>query len=52
MYFMHVSVWVQMLEGTTPFHPKPPEDVAKLMCIEDKRPTFKSKKQIPPDLKE
>lgn len=42
----------EMLEGTTPFYPKPPEDVAKLMCIEDKRPTFKSKKQIPPDLKE
>ncbi|KAL9329518.1 hypothetical protein ACSQ67_004521 [Phaseolus vulgaris] len=43
----------EMLEGTHPFHPKPSEEVMKMMCLEGKRPTFKIKtKHYPPDLKE
>ncbi|KAE9450416.1 hypothetical protein C3L33_17683, partial [Rhododendron williamsianum] len=47
------SYWVQMLEGVQPFHPRSTEDAAKLMCLEGKRPPFKTKsKHYPPDLKE
>ncbi|XP_016461688.1 integrin-linked protein kinase 1 isoform X2 [Nicotiana tabacum] len=42
----------EMMEGTPPFHPKSPEDAARLMCKEGKRPSFKSKSKYPPDLKE
>ncbi|KAL3567275.1 hypothetical protein D5086_029926, partial [Populus alba] len=43
----------QMLEGVQPFHPKTPEEVVKLMCLEKKRPPFKIKaRSYPPDLKE
>ncbi|KAI5384714.1 Integrin-linked protein kinase 1 [Lathyrus oleraceus] len=43
----------EMIEGVPPFHPKPPEEALKLMCLEGKRPQFKIKtKSYPPDLKE
>lgn len=43
----------QMIEGVQPFHPKPPEEVVKLMCCEGKRPPLKIKaRSYPPDLKE
>ncbi|KAI8010709.1 Integrin-linked protein kinase 1 [Camellia lanceoleosa] len=43
----------EMVEGVQPFHPRSPEDASKLMCLEGKRPTFKTKsKYYPPDLKE
>ncbi|KAJ7947430.1 Ankyrin-kinase [Quillaja saponaria] len=43
----------EMIEGIQPFHPKPPEEALKLMCLEGKRPTLKMKtKSYPPDLKE
>lgn len=42
-----------MMEGVSPFHPKPPEEALKLMCLDGKRPPFKIKtKHYPPDLKE
>ncbi|OAY50262.1 integrin-linked protein kinase 1 isoform X2 [Manihot esculenta] len=43
----------EMIEGVLPFHPKSPEEAVKLMCLEKKRPSFKSKsRNCPPDLKE
>lgn len=43
----------EMMEGVQPFHPKPPEDAVKSLCLEGSRPTFKLKsKYYPPDLKE
>ncbi|KAJ4723802.1 Integrin-linked protein kinase family [Melia azedarach] len=43
----------EMIEGVQLFHPKPPEEVVKLMCCERKRPPFKIKaRSYPPDLKE
>ncbi|KAA0031537.1 dual specificity protein kinase shkC-like isoform X1 [Cucumis melo var. makuwa] len=43
----------EMVEGIQPFHPKPPEEVARAICAEGKRPPFKIKsKSYPPDLKE
>ncbi|KAF8402412.1 hypothetical protein HHK36_013367 [Tetracentron sinense] len=43
----------EMIEGVPAFHPKAPEDVAKMICLERKRPPFKIKsKSYPPDLKE
>ncbi|XVF65877.1 hypothetical protein PTKIN_Ptkin09bG0286300 [Pterospermum kingtungense] len=43
----------EMIEGVVPFHPKPAEEATKLMCLEDKRPPFKTKsKSCPPDLRE
>ncbi|PIA29590.1 hypothetical protein AQUCO_05800018v1 [Aquilegia coerulea] len=44
----------EMIEGAPPFHPKPPEEVAKLICIEGTRPPFKliKSKGYPTDLKE
>jgi hypothetical protein len=42
-----------MIEGAPPFHPKPPEEVAKMICIEGSRPSLKNKvKSYPSDLKE
>jgi hypothetical protein len=42
-----------MIEGTPPFHPKSPEEISKMMALEDKRPAFKLKpKHYPSDLKE
>uniref|UniRef100_A0A3Q7HJ24 non-specific serine/threonine protein kinase n=1 Tax=Solanum lycopersicum TaxID=4081 RepID=A0A3Q7HJ24_SOLLC len=42
----------EMMEGSPPFHPKSPEEAARLMCKEGKRPPFKSKSKYPPDLRE
>ncbi|KHG01677.1 shkD [Gossypium arboreum] len=43
----------EMIEGVVPFHPKPPEEILKLMCLEEKRPPLKTKsKSYPPELKE
>ncbi|XP_057957046.1 integrin-linked protein kinase 1-like [Malania oleifera] len=43
----------EMIEGVQPFHPKPLEEAAKMMCLEGQRPPFKTKsKSYPPDLKE
>ncbi|XP_002529820.2 integrin-linked protein kinase 1 isoform X1 [Ricinus communis] len=43
----------EMIEGVLPFHPKSNEEAVKLMCLEKKRPPFKSKsRSYPPDLKE
>ncbi|GLT33412.1 hypothetical protein SLA2020_080060 [Shorea laevis] len=43
----------EMIEGVYPFHPKPTEEVVKLMCLEGRRPSFKNKsRSYPPDLKE
>ncbi|XP_027120029.2 integrin-linked protein kinase 1 [Coffea arabica] len=42
----------EMLEGVPPFHPKPAEEVAKMMCLEGKRPTFKTKRNYPSELRE
>lgn len=43
----------EMIEGVQPFHPKPPEEAIKMICLEGKRPPFKSKsRSYPPDLKE
>ncbi|CAD6243652.1 unnamed protein product [Miscanthus lutarioriparius] len=42
----------EMIEGT-PFHPKPQEEAAKMICLEGSRPTFKNKpKYYPSDVKE
>jgi len=43
----------EMMEGIQAFHPKSPEDAARLMCLEGSRPSFKVKaKYYPPDLRE
>ncbi|XP_021291565.1 dual specificity protein kinase shkC-like [Herrania umbratica] len=43
----------EMIEGVVPFHPKPAEEAVKLMCLEGKRPPFKTKsRSYPPDLRE
>ncbi|XP_065860829.1 integrin-linked protein kinase 1-like isoform X1 [Euphorbia lathyris] len=43
----------EMVEGIQPFHLKSPEDAMNMMCVEQKRPHFKSKlRSYPPDLKE
>ncbi|KAK8684788.1 hypothetical protein V6N13_040804 [Hibiscus sabdariffa] len=43
----------EMIEGATPFHSMPAEEAVKLMCLEGKRPTFKTRlRSYPPDLKE
>lgn len=49
---MSILDWLQMLEGVLPFHPRPAEEVAKMMCLEGKRPTFKTKRPYPPELRE
>ncbi|XP_073029591.1 integrin-linked protein kinase 1 isoform X2 [Primulina eburnea] len=42
----------EMIEGVRPFSSKSPEEAAKLICLEEKRPAFKSKSKYPPDLRE
>ncbi|KAH7685112.1 Dual-specificity kinase protein [Dioscorea alata] len=43
----------EMIEGGPVFHPKPPEEAAKMICLEGMRPTLKSKsKNYPLELKE
>ncbi|KQK00273.1 integrin-linked protein kinase 1 [Brachypodium distachyon] len=43
----------EMIEGTPAFHPKPPEEAAKMICLEGLRPLFKNKpKSYPEDVKE
>uniref|UniRef100_A0A7N0U7K2 non-specific serine/threonine protein kinase n=1 Tax=Kalanchoe fedtschenkoi TaxID=63787 RepID=A0A7N0U7K2_KALFE len=43
----------EMIEGVQPFNPKSPEEASRIMCLEGKRPPFKSKsRSYPPDLKE
>ncbi|MBA0651576.1 hypothetical protein Goklo_018890, partial [Gossypium klotzschianum] len=43
----------EMIGGVTPFHHMPAEEAVKLMCLEGKRPPFKTKsKSYPPDLRE
>ncbi|MQL76178.1 hypothetical protein Taro_008575, partial [Colocasia esculenta] len=50
-FILHVVS--QMMEGAPAFHPKSPEDAAKMICSEGMRPPFKCKsKSYPPDLKE
>ncbi|XP_048612114.1 integrin-linked protein kinase 1-like isoform X1 [Brassica napus] len=45
-------VLYEMIEGQ-PFHPKPPEEAVKLMCLEGRRPPFKSKsKNCPQEMRE
>lgn len=52
-FFCICFLWIQMIEGVQPFHPKPPEEAIKMICLEGKRPPFKSKsRSYPPDLKE
>lgn len=42
-----------MLEGAPAFSSKSPDEATKLICVEEKRPQFKSKyKSFPPDIKE
>ncbi|KAK9138982.1 hypothetical protein Sjap_009576 [Stephania japonica] len=43
----------EMIEGAPPFHPKPPEEAARMLCLEGLRPSFKNRsKSYPPDVKE
>lgn len=43
----------EMIEGAPVFHPKDPEDIAKMICLEGKRPPLKYKsKNYPIELKE
>ncbi|CAA0818431.1 Integrin-linked protein kinase family [Striga hermonthica] len=43
----------EMMEGAPPFSSKSPDEAAKLICLEEKRPSFKSKsKSFPLELKE
>ncbi|XP_062222813.1 integrin-linked protein kinase 1-like [Phragmites australis] len=43
----------EMIEGAPAFHPKPPEEVVKMICLEGLRPPFKNKpKYYPHDVKE
>lgn len=43
----------EMIEGALPSQPKSPEETLRMMCLEGKRPPFKSKsKSYPPDVKE
>ncbi|KAL6971882.1 Integrin-linked protein kinase 1, partial [Sarracenia purpurea var. burkii] len=42
----------EMVEGFQPFQPRSAEEAAKLICLEGKRPAFKTKsRHYPPDLK-
>ncbi|KAG9128874.1 hypothetical protein Leryth_009640 [Lithospermum erythrorhizon] len=40
----------EMMEGLPPFHPKSPEEAAKLICVQGKRPSFKNKSKYPSEL--
>ncbi|MCL7027530.1 hypothetical protein MKW94_009878, partial [Papaver nudicaule] len=43
----------EMIEGSPPFHPKPVDEVARMICLEGMRPPLKTKSRTyPPDLKE
>lgn len=43
----------EMMEGSPPFSSKSPDEAARMICLEGKRPPFKSKsKSFPPELKE
>ncbi|XP_011073996.1 serine/threonine-protein kinase STY8-like isoform X2 [Sesamum indicum] len=43
----------EMMEGSPPFSSKSPHEAAKLICLEEKRPTVKSKsKSFPSELKD
>ncbi|XP_039124937.1 integrin-linked protein kinase 1-like [Dioscorea cayenensis subsp. rotundata] len=43
----------EMIEGAPAFHPKPPEEAAKMLCVEGKRPQMKNKsKSYPLDIRE
>ncbi|KAL0392438.1 UNVERIFIED_CONTAM: Integrin-linked protein kinase [Sesamum radiatum] len=43
----------EMMEGSPPFSSKPPHEAAKLICLEEKRPTIKSKsKSFPSEVKD
>ncbi|GMI96043.1 INTEGRIN-LINKED KINASE1 [Hibiscus trionum] len=43
----------EMIEGSTPFHSMPAAEAVKLMCLEGKRPSFKTRlRSYPPDLRE
>ncbi|GFP87136.1 serine/threonine-protein kinase ctr1 [Phtheirospermum japonicum] len=43
----------EMMEGSPPFSSKSPDEAAKIICIEEKRPSFKSKsKSFPSELKD
>ena len=50
-YSFGVVLYV-MIEGQ-PFHPKPSEEAVKLMCLEGRRPSFKTKfKNCPQEIRE
>lgn len=43
----------EMIEGAPAFHPKAPEEAAKILCLEGKRPSLRNKaKNYPSDFKE
>ncbi|KAG0455100.1 hypothetical protein HPP92_024095 [Vanilla planifolia] len=43
----------EMMDGVPPFHPKSPEEAAKMICLEGLRPSLKFKsKSYPADLRE
>ncbi|KAA0062538.1 dual specificity protein kinase shkC-like isoform X2 [Cucumis melo var. makuwa] len=51
--FSFSLILYEMVEGIQPFHPKPSEEVARVIYAEGKRPPFKIKsKSYPPDLKD
>ncbi|XP_058101935.1 integrin-linked protein kinase 1-like [Magnolia sinica] len=51
--FSYGLIFYEMIEGAPPFHPKSPEDAAKIISLEGMRPPFKLKsKNYPPDLRE
>ncbi|WOL00396.1 serine/threonine-protein kinase STY17 isoform X2 [Canna indica] len=51
--FSFSLILYEMIEGVPPFHPKVPEDVAKMICLEGVRPALKTRfKTYPPDLNE
>ncbi|KAL0322766.1 UNVERIFIED_CONTAM: Integrin-linked protein kinase [Sesamum angustifolium] len=51
---LHLGSWIWiMMEGSPPFSSKPPHEAAKLICLEEKRPTIKSKsKSFPSEVKD
>lgn len=50
--FSFAVILYEMIEGVHPFHPRPPEEAVKLMCLEGKRPPLKKVKHYPSELKE
>lgn len=52
-YLLMALSWFQMIVGTPAFHPKSPEEVVRMICIDGMRPPLKSKsKRYPPEIKE